>query len=243
MNTKKWITIVMCLVMVLSMAACADQVPPQSSTDPSTSQSDFTANQSDPVQTPTGELTVDSLMAYPVSPEEDFKTNRNADGEDTCSIYDYVGDDEIIVIPETINGCIVTRITGYAFSNSSPVKAVRLPDTVTTLEDSCFILNKNLEIIVFGSGMRKVGNPNDGGIFQNCTNLKTVVLNDGLEEICYFAFSGCDSLTSIEIPTSVTEIAPIAFCMMPEGFTIIGEAGSYAEQYASENGITFQHKD
>ena len=102
-----------------------------------------------------------------------------------------------------------------------------------------FGLNDDLQVIVFGSGMRTI---EDGGAFLNCVNLRQVVLNDGLEYIGSNCFSGCDNLKEIEIPSSVTKIHPTAFFSCADDLTIIGEAGSYAEQYAKENNINFRAK-
>lgn len=77
---------------------------------------------------------------------------------------------------------------------------------------------------------------------MNCTNLKEIILNDGLLKLDKFSLSGSDNLTRIEIPSSVAEIHYTAFYIVPESFTIIGEAGSYAEQYANSEGITFEVK-
>ena len=51
----------------------------------------------------------------------------------------------------------------------------------------------------------------------------------------------CSSLKSITIPESVTSIGERAFdeCKR-ENLTIKGYAGSYAEKYAKENGISFE---
>jgi hypothetical protein len=52
-------------------------------------------------------------------------------------------------------------------------------------------------------------------------------------------FSCCTSLTSVDIPRSVTKIDHGAFdgC---DKLVIKGYAGSYAEKYAKENGIPFE---
>ena len=60
------------------------------------------------------------------------------------------------------------------------------------------------------------------------------------------AFSGCSSLTSVTIPKSVTEIGEKAFgyyydndYKKVDNFTIHGEKGTAAEQYANDNGFKF----
>ena len=64
-----------------------------------------------------------------------------------------------------------------------------------------------MKSIVIPSTVTKIGKY----AFNNCTNLREVLLNDGLEEIGYAAFSGCKALQIITIPSSVTKIGSYAF--------------------------------
>lgn len=248
---KKLIALLLSLVMLLSLAACGkddtqkDDDDDKEKTSQTEEKGDKTTepdddNKKDPVIS--DEITVENLMNYPESPEADFVVMDGKEG--AKMLYTYLGNDEIVVIPETVNGVAITHIDGGMWANKDPLRAIRLSDSVEYLDRWVFGNNENLEIVVFGSGMKGINSNSagDAGAFQNCINLKQVVLNDGLETIDGFAFAGCDSLMSIEIPASVTRIGFCAFLSMPEGFTIIGEAGSYAEQYAKENNITFQAK-
>lgn len=241
---KKLLALLLALVMVLSLAACGKDEPVKDDNDKkTTSQSGDkdSGEEKDPVGSHGSE--VENLMSHPESPEEDFVCEDYGDG--VWTLTQYLGDDEIVVIPETVNGKNVEAIGSHVFALSSPVKAVKLPDTVYKLMGSTFAANENLEIVIFGSGMREIGAADGtfiGGTFHNCTNLREVVLNDGLERIGPVAFAVCENLVSLEIPASVTEIDHMAFYAQPESFTIVGEAGSYAEQYAKENNITFQAK-
>jgi len=48
-------------------------------------------------------------------------------------------------------------------------------------------------------------------VFQDCTQLISVVLNEGIWKIGDFAFAGCVSLNSIILPSTVTEIGKMTF--------------------------------
>ena len=122
------------------------------------------------------------------------------------------------------------------FANKSPVVGIRLPDSIQLTGDLTFALNDNLQVVYCGSGLRII----EDGAFLNCKNLHTVILCDGIEKIEEMAFSGDTSLKSIEIPSSVIEIDSSAFFNTSDDFTIIGTPGSYAEQFAMDNGIPFQ---
>lgn len=77
--------------------------------------------------------------------------------------------------------------------------------------------------------------------FSNCQSLESIVIPDGVEEIGNEAFSDCTNLKQITIPASVTYIGKDVFVDCGE-VTIIGEAGSYAQTYAQNNGIAFREK-
>lgn len=187
------------------------------------------------------EVTLEYLMSLPANPEVDFIVNdaRDSEWSGYVLLQGYRGHEPIVVIPETVGGLPVERINDYRFSNSCFVRGIRLSDTIQVMGTGAFGLNDDLQVIVFGSGMRTI---EDGGAFLNCMNLRQVILNDGLEYIGSNCFTGCDSLKEIEIPSSVTKIHLTAFYNCADDLTIIGEAGSYAEQYAKENNINFQAK-
>jgi hypothetical protein len=50
-----------------------------------------------------------------------------------------------------------------------------------------------------------------GWAFENCTNLTSATIPDGVTCIGEHAFDGCTSLTSVTIPASVTNIGDMAF--------------------------------
>lgn len=66
--------------------------------------------------------------------------------------------------------------------------------------------------------------------FQNCNSLKSIIIPDGVKEICESAFRGCSALTSVSIPDSVTYFGRYAFenCIaltdinIPDSVTRIG---------------------
>lgn len=239
---KKLIALILALVMMLSLAACGnDDTPDQTTGENETTGSSV---QTKPTDTGVGnddpvvsdEITLENLMKAAESPESDFECVDHGNGD--VELLRYLGSSEIVVIPETWNGKKITTISSFVFANNSPVKAIRLSDSITNLMMSSFAMNKSLEIVVCGSGLTTIGE----GAFQECSSLHTVVLNDGLVTISGASFGGCKSLTELEIPESVTEIQPMTFYNRPENFKIIGKAGSAAEQHATDEGITFEAK-
>ncbi len=56
-----------------------------------------------------------------------------------------------------------------------------------------------------------------GGAFENCRNLREVVLPEGLQRIYGYAFSGCTELRTLVLPKSIKQIGSYAFNRCPLG--------------------------
>lgn len=91
--------------------------------------------------------------------------------------------------------------------------------------------------IVVGEGVESIGN------YGLAANYKatSVTLPSTLKQINNFAFQGCKSLTSIEIPDGVTFIGdgafsevPLESIQLPEGLTYIGRQALGAYVYNSD---------
>ncbi len=129
----------------------------------------------------------------------------------TAAVAEYHGSSAEITIPSEFNKCRVAAVSDKVFLNNSTVKSVVIPETVTAI---------------------------GAYAFSGCTNLEAVSIPDSVTAIKAATFYGCTNLRKVEIPASVTRIAPNAF--VGSSAVIVGEKGSYAESFASENGIPFR---
>lgn len=188
----------------------------------------------------TSSITLEDVMNAPESPAEDFEYSENETGG--IIIDAYIGTDEIVVIPSEIDGLEVQEM-GAVFEQESDeegkedntiTKGVRLPDTMTAIGENAFALNDDIEIIVLGEGLKTIGVT----AFFSTTSLTSLELPDGLEIIERGAF-WWTGIEALEVPASVTGLG--AYSLMVD--VIIGEEGSAAETFASENGIEFQIKE
>ncbi len=89
--------------------------------------------------------------------------------------------------------------------------------------------------LVIPKSVKKIGN----FAFEGCSALKKIVIPEGIKEIGDWMFGDCSSLEEVVVPESVDEISWSAFNRCPK-LTLRAPKGSYAEQYANENGIKFE---
>ena len=90
---------------------------------------------------------------------------------DSGAINGYTGDEKSIIVPDTINGITPTAVSSGAF-NSTDIKAVVLPESVTKLNSNAFNQAASL----------------------------TSITAPGVEDIGIFAFYYCTSLTDVDMP-------------------------------------------
>ena len=109
-------------------------------------------------------------------------------------------------IPAEVDGYPVTELRG-CFANTSSLKKVTIPDSVTKIDDSTFSGCYNLSEITMSANTEHIGS----SAFYNCSSLISIKLPEGLEYIGGNAFYGCNSLVSIEMPDSVATLGDSAF--------------------------------
>lgn len=227
---KRIIAIVCGVLAVFLLAGCSENTPEKD-----------TAGENGPEVNETGgeesrgPVTVEQLLAHEVTPAEEFGYYENADG---CLVIDsYLGEDPIVVIAEEYEGKPVCFIGALVFANHSPVQAIKLPDSLLRIEKSAFGLNESLQIVVCGKNLEYIGE----AAFFGCSSLQEFHCQaSALQTIDHFAFDSCSALQELTLPASVTHIDAAVFLCHAEDFVLRGEAGSYVETYAGEQGIPFE---
>jgi hypothetical protein len=171
--------------------------------------------------------------------EEDFEWKII---EDTILIVKYLGDKSEISIPPVIHNRSVTVIGKYAFSSGhSPVfwtkiTSVKIPDTVTSIEDHAFEYNCISEINIPDS-VTYIGEY----AFQE-NELTSIKISKNISSIYEGVFS-YNKLTEITIPENVNYIGKFAFShnqlndlYIPKSVRGIGD---YAFEENKINSVTF----
>ena len=144
--------------------------------------------------------------------------------------------DNNIIIPSKYKGIPVRSIGESAFSECNSLTSVEIPSSVTNIEDYAFEHCYSLTNISISSSVTYIGdyafddcdklqyNEYDNAYYLGNKENPYVVLikvkDDGIEQclinsncriIGEYAFEGCTSLTSVEIPATVTNIGDYAF--------------------------------
>ena len=176
-----------------------------------------------------------ALEKHAITPAENFEFIPDEINPDGLALYAYHGTEEIVVIPNEVNGKKIVSIVNQAFGAGSGVKAVRISDSVERISTG-FRDNEELQYVIFGSGLKEIWEYS----FWGCHSLERVELNEGLIRIEYNAFANMDSLSYIYVPGTVTEIISAAIHIEPENFVMAGKAGSAAEDFAKLLRYTFE---
>ena len=123
-------------------------------------------------------------------------------------------------------------ISLYAFARTKSLKNVYIP-AGSEVSGAAFE-ESGVQNIIFGEGtvFGEMSSSMDS-LFYGCTDLRNVILPEGVSAIQRFAFNGYDDLGKLYIPESVTDIEKEAF----QGNTVnvYGQEGSAAETIQDEN--------
>lgn len=144
----------------------------------------------------------------------------------------YYGKTLVFANPNTYRPIIkdgTTLIASSAFENSKAIQVV-LPDSVTEIDNYAFYGAKNLRRVIFGSGLRTIGDRAFDGCssligadipskvssigsyaFFECKNLETVILPTSITKVNGYTFAFCDSLKNVVVPRNVISIGESAF--------------------------------
>ena len=127
------------------------------------------------------------------------------------ALVDYQGDDENLVIPETVNGMTVTSIArkypflksrddvpkciDASFFENNTIKTVTIPETVDNFSSSIFYNCPNLVSVNIPKAVRVIPD----SCFSECPNLKEIEFHDNLICISSTAFQN----TPVNIPNDI----------------------------------------
>lgn len=130
---------------------------------------------------------------------------------------------ELVVIPEgtdfigeyeenTMIKCVkipttVSRIEESTFRGCISLETIEIPCGVTEIENYAFSGCISLKSIIIQNGVKNIGEE----VFKNCVSLKHIIIPSSIVEIGADAFAGCTLLTSIILPYGITKISTGTF--------------------------------
>ena len=127
-----------------------------------------------------------------------------------------------ITIPEMVNGYRVTAIGDKGFYNCTNMTSITIPSCVTSIGENAFYNCGSLKKVVVPDiaawcGILFSGNEANPLtkanhlFFNESTEIKDLIIPNGVISIGSYAFRYCTGLTSVTIPNSVTSIGDFAF--------------------------------
>lgn len=123
---------------------------------------------------------------------------------------------------------------GRSCFESSALKSITIPKSITYIDDFAFQSALSLETVVINGRLTKI----NAQTFYECDSLSSVTLPNTLVLIESFAFASCPSLTRLDIPKNVTSIDETSF-YGDTNLTLGVYYNSYAHKFALENNIPF----
>lgn len=140
--------------------------------------------------------------------------------EGGVAVKEYKGEDNIVVLPENINGEPIVKICAGAFGGAS-LRAVYLPDSVKIVEKGAFEACDGLSTLrlpIIGDGAENAylgyafgASAPDENAVKVPPSLDMLILGDSVTEIADDAFLGCKTLSAVILPDSVKSIGSTAF--------------------------------
>lgn len=215
---KKLCTIILVLLLALTVTACGKSESDKNnnsgspdknssvSSDNESSDTKVTEDTSDNEPAASGSfadisaMNYDEAVAYLDSlPETDasyfeITTDEMADGE--AAIARYRGSDEVVIIPETIDGLTITQVNKWSFTNHDDIVAVKAPKTLRVIEEGAFENTFNLIYVTGLENVEKIGH----AAFNNSPKLRVLYFTDSVNEVKgYVAIYGQDEIT-VKVP-------------------------------------------
>lgn len=107
-----------------------------------------------------------------------------------------------IIIPEFIDGYLVTRISTHAFYKNTLLNNIDLPNTIINIGDYAFAYCKSLTNIKIPDSVKHIGEH----AFYYCESIKRIILPKYITNINEGVFAYCYSLNNIIIPNTINNI-------------------------------------
>ena len=110
-------------------------------------------------------------------------------------------------VEQYILGDEVQSIGNYAFSSSSSLTSITIPNSLKEIGEWAFYNCQKLNHIYLPESLTNLGSC----AFRNCEKLDSIILPNGLNGIENYTFENCSSLKHVSIPSNISFIGNSAF--------------------------------
>lgn len=231
---KKQSIVLASFAIVLLLTGCGGNGTTVSSTSQSAPQAAVSSGSDSPQQQEsTGELTLEEVLSAPETDAAMFSWRMTEDG---AYLNSYSGNDDIIVIPEEVEGKPVLGIDVNGL-NYLDCRAVVMPDSLQRLEQGSLGIMGNLEILVYGTGLQD-------GLTMPCADMSSVriiYVKEGAKHIPDYIAIGAQNMEKIYFPESLEDFGDTFLIVDCGDPILVVPAGSAAEQYAIDNGYKYEN--
>ena len=228
---KKLLTGLCAGIMLVGLVGCGPKEPKQDTTT-STSTNETKETENNTTTTNNSEVTEKNFKDFPETDEKYFTYEEWQEG---YAIYSCTSDDKVVRVPKEIKGKPVIAIAQRGMANLEKCEAIVLPDTVRYIGEGACAIDDMLKYVYLGTSVETV----EDDIFNGCSSLEEVTFPEGTKSIGTLVFWGTESIKSITIPASVTEITDLFYFVKncnPD-VEIHTPKGSKAEEVAKTMGL------
>ena len=149
-------------------------------------------------------------------------------------ITKYVGNEQYVVIPDSIEGVPVTEISYYAFEANYDIVSVQIPESVTLIGEDAFMDCSSLAEVNIPEAVTGI----DRGAFVACTSLTEVTIPQNVEYVHEEAFTACEGLTTLRILNPDLKYENWGLEDLPD-LIIYAPEGSEVLNWAQEKGFNY----
>lgn len=169
-------------------------------------------------------ITLETVLNHEATDESAF---QYAERENGIEIQGCTSQDEIIVVPETINGVKVTSVDDCAFEDiKSTVRGLYLSNNIETVDTYSLCNFEKLEVLILGESMSDIPR----ACIVNCPSLQYIkFMCPEIKNMEFGSVNGCEALKCIYFAGDVENIENNAFLV--NNVTIYGKKDSNVQTY------------
>ena len=142
---------------------------------------------------------------------QNFKYYLDENNKNKVVLSEYIGHDADVVVPATVLASDgkeyeVSRICAGSFYANKSLVSISIPENVDIFEEA-FCNCSSLKSVHIDHGIDII----DFEVFEYCESLVNIVIPNSVTNIYNYAFDGCSSLKNIALPDSIVRISAHSF--------------------------------